>query len=169
MRYRNPRLSGTHGGHGMTYTERAVFPSDLDVVCSHRERMFREGGFPADVVTQMAKPFRQWLCVRLANGTYFGWIIEEHDKPVAGLGMLVLEWPAHPAHPAQDRRGYILNVYVEPDHRRAGLGRRLMTRAADEARRRDITFLTLHATEDGRRLYETLGWRSTPEMAISVV
>jgi GNAT superfamily N-acetyltransferase len=82
--------------------------------------------------------------------------------------MLILAWPPHPAHPAQDRRGYILNVFVEPNHRRAGLGRRLMALAAEEACRRNIAFLALHATEDDRRLYETLGWRPTTEMAISI-
>ena len=83
--------------------------------------------------------------------------------------MMVIDWSPHPSHPTQDRRGYILNVFVEPAHRRAGLGTRLMNVATDEARRRDIVFMVLHATELGRPVYERLGWKPTTEMAISII
>lgn len=116
----------------------------------------------------MADPFREWLAPRLADGRYFGWIVEEGGAPVAGLGMMEIDWPPHPLHPREARRGYILNVYVEPGFRRRGLARLLMETAQEEARRRGIGYAILHATDQGRALYEALGWTDTAEMALSI-
>ncbi len=150
------------------YELRSLHPSDLDLVCLHRERMFREAGWPEKVLNAMALPFRQWLAPRLNDGGYIGWVAETDGAAIAGLGMIFIEWPPHPSHPAQDRRGYILNLFVERQHRRAGLASRLMDMAMAEARRRGMVFIVLHATELGRPLYEKLGWKPTTEMAISL-
>jgi len=130
--------------------------------------MFRESGRPPAQVAAMADPFREWLAPRLADGRYFGWIVEEGGAPVAGLGMMEIDWPPHPLHPREARRGYILNVYVEPGFRRRGLARLLMETAQEEARRRGIGYAILHATDQGRALYEALGWTDTAEMALSI-
>jgi GNAT superfamily N-acetyltransferase len=150
------------------YDFRLLHPSDLDLVCLHRERMFREAGWPEEVLSAMAEPFRQWLAPRLHNGSYIGWVAEADGTAIAGLGVTFIEWPPHPSHPVQDHRGYIQNLFVEPQHRRAGLASRLMGTAINEARRRGIAFMTLHATEFGRPLYEKLGWKPTTEMSISL-
>jgi GNAT superfamily N-acetyltransferase len=150
------------------YKVRALRASDIDLVCLHRERMFREAGWSEEVLTAMAEPFRRWLAPRVQDGRYVGWVAEEDVTALAGLGMMIIEWSPHPSHPTQDRRGYILNLFVEPAHRRAGLARRLMAMAIDDAERRGIGFMVLHATEIGRPLYGKLGWRPTTEMAISL-
>lgn len=147
---------------------RAVLPADLDVIVRHRERMFRDSGRPEEVIAALVEPFRVWLQPRLGDGRYFGWMIEEDGRVLAGIGMMAIDWPPHPAHPASDKRGYILNVYVEPDCRRRGLARQLMEKAMAEAKAIGLTYVILHATAQGRRLYEALGWSSTAEMAISL-
>jgi len=147
---------------------REVRPSDLDLICQHRERMFREADFPEDAPARMAEPFRRWLAPRLEDRRYFGWIVERDGVAVAGLGMTVIDWPPHPLHPTQDVRGYILNVFVEPAHRGAGLAGRMMRMANDEAQRRGIDLMVLHATRLGRPVYERLGWEPTTEMATTV-
>lgn len=144
---------------------RAIDTNDLDLICRHREAMFREAGRDAQTLATMAAHFRTWLAPRLADGTYFGFVMCERDVPVAGIGLMEIDWPPHPAHPDQDKRGYVLNVYVEPDARRRGLARQLMQLADDEFARRGIRYVILHATEQGRDLYRQLGWSGTTEMA----
>jgi ribosomal protein S18 acetylase RimI-like enzyme len=85
---------------------------------------------------------------------------------IAGLGMMVIDWPPHPSHPADHRRAYILNVFVEPAYRRRGLARRLMALAEARGRELGISYAILHSTRQGRALYESLGWGPTSEMAI---
>jgi GNAT superfamily N-acetyltransferase len=93
-------------------------------------------------------------------------MLEEAGQVVAGLGMMVIDWPPHPSHPNDDRRAYILNVFVEPEHRRKGLAKQLMALAEDKGRQLDLRYAILHSTRQGRPLYEALGWGPTSEMAI---
>jgi ribosomal protein S18 acetylase RimI-like enzyme len=137
---------------------RAVGPEDLDLICHHREEMFRDAGSDERSLAVMTENFRLWLKPRLADGSYFGFILTAAGQPAAGVGLMLIDWPPHPMHPAQDRRGYVLNLFVEPEHRRKGLARRLMQLAEDELSGRGVSLLVLHATEKGRPLYSDLGW-----------
>ena len=129
--------------------------------------MFREAagdGRTEDILATMTKHFRIWLAPRLQDGSYFGFIAQDGDTPVAGIGLMTLPWPPHPFHPAEDERGYILNVYVEPSYRRRKIGDLLMKLAEEEFRRRGITFAVLHATSMGHHLYKAQSWEPTTEM-----
>ncbi len=59
--------------------------------------------------------------------------------------------------------GYIANVAVAPAYRRQGLGDALVTAMAEEARRRELSFLTLEVREShapARTLYEKHGYKA---------
>jgi len=149
----------------MSLGVRAVEPDDLELVCHHREEMFRDAGAEEELLKVMTENFRRWLHPRLEDGSYFGFILSHDGEPAGGVGLMLIDWPPHPLHPTTDRRGYVLNLYVHPEHRRNGLGRRLMELAEEELRRRGVELLVLHATEKGRPLYAQLGWvAGTAEM-----
>lgn len=116
----------------------------------------------------MTAHFRGWLAPRLADGSYFGYLVEEQCKPVAGIGLLVIDWPPHPSHPTQDKRGYVLNVFVEPTHRKKGIAGDLMKRSERELAARGISFAALHATRMRKPIYEGLGWATSSEMTKSL-
>jgi ribosomal protein S18 acetylase RimI-like enzyme len=80
----------------------------------------------------------------------------------------VIDWPPHPSHPLQSRRGYILNVFVEPACRGQGLARSLMGMALEEAKRRELQYLILHATAMAMPMYEKFGWHRTSEMSVTL-
>ena len=144
---------------------RTLHANDIDLVCRHREAMFRDAGRPDDVLRRMTEHFRVWVKPRLQDGSYFGYVMSDDGAPVAGIGLMLIDWPPHPEHPAQDKRGYVLNVYVEPSHRSRGLARELMKLAEAELLGRGAGYGVLHATEKGRPLYQGLGWTGTTEMA----
>jgi ribosomal protein S18 acetylase RimI-like enzyme len=144
---------------------RSLQPDDLDLICQHREKMFLEAGRSPDAVRLMTDSFRPWLRTRLADGRYFGFFLTVQDQVVAGIGLMEIEWPPHPSHPEQDKRAYMLNVYVEPAFRKRGLAKQMMQLAEQEFTRRGLQFAILHATAAGRPLYENLGWSGTTEMA----
>jgi len=144
---------------------RTLRTNDLDLVCRHREEMFRDAGRSDDVLVLMTKHFREWVRPRLLDGSYFGYVMLDDGTPVAGIGLMLIDWPPHPEHPTQDKRGYILNVFVEPDYRSRGLARELMNLAEAEFVRRGVCYAVLHATEKGKPLYQGLGWNGTTEMA----
>jgi GNAT superfamily N-acetyltransferase len=63
----------------------------------------------------------------------------------------------------------VLNVYCEPPHRRRGLARALMDAILDWCRERSISRVSLHASDEGRPLYEGLGFTATNEMRLERV
>lgn len=144
---------------------RTLHEDDLELVCRHREAMFRDAGKGDDVLLPMTTHFREWLRPRLADGSYFGFVMLDGGTPIAGIGLMLIDWPPHPAHPWQDKRGYVLNVFVEPGYRKRGLARELMHLADAEFARRGVDYAVLHATDKGRPLYQGLGWTATTEMA----
>ena len=150
-----------------TWNIRPVASHDVEAICSHRERMFAEAGRDAARIAEMRGPFREWVAPRIASGHYFGFVAESGREIVGGVGLLELDWAPHPLHPRQSRRGYVLNVFVEPAHRGAGCARALMRAAQDEFKRRGIAFLALHATAAGRPLYEAMGWSPGNEMTLA--
>ncbi len=153
------------GSIAMPSAARPVTPDDLELICRQREEMFRDAGEDDGVLAVMTAHFREWLAPRLADGSYFGFVVSDEGRPVAGIGLMVIDWPPHPVHPTQDGRGYVLNVFVEPSYRRRGLARELMALAEGEFARRRVTFAILHATETGMALYRQLGWKTTSEMS----
>lgn len=143
---------------------RRLLPDDLELICRHREAMFLEAGGDPAALRVMTEHFRPWLRVRLDDGRYYGFMVMDEGCPAAGIGLMSIDWPPHPAHPTQDQRGYVLNVFVEPAYRRRGLATALMKRAEAEFARRGLGFAVLHATEVGRPVYQALGWAATREM-----
>jgi len=144
---------------------REVTLSDIELICRHREEMFREAGRDEEPLRIMTENFRDWLRPRLRDGSYFGYVLLDNELPVAGIGLMSIDWPPHPLHPAQDKRGYVLNVYTEKAYRRRGLAHELMRLADIAFSERNLQYAVLHATATGRPLYEKLGWGTTTEMA----
>lgn len=144
---------------------RALGVDDIDIICEHREKMFRDAGRDENTLAGMTSAFRKWLKPRLLDKRYFGFFLVENDAVVAGIGLMEIDWPPHPSHPMQSSRGYVLNLYVEAPHRKKGMGKILMRMAEEEFARRDLQFAILHSTQMGRPLYENMGWGPTTEMS----
>lgn len=146
-------------------TIRAATPADVDIITHHRRRMFVDAGRADNrVLDVMEEQFRPWLASMLAEGKYMGWLAMQGDDVIGGAGLLLLDWPPHPLDPTSDHRGYLLNVYVHPEHRRKRLASQLIELALAEARRRKIRVVSLHSTDAARPLYESNGFRQTNEM-----
>jgi ribosomal protein S18 acetylase RimI-like enzyme len=144
---------------------RLADPGDAALITRHRRRMFIDAGRPdSQVLEAMAQNHEPWVAKAIEDGRYLGWLTEDDGKVVAGAGLLILDWPPHPLDPRSSARGYLLNVYVEPEYRRRHLATNLIDLALAEARRRGIRVVALHSTDEGRRLYESTGFRATNEM-----
>ncbi|HEY1239859.1 MAG TPA: GNAT family N-acetyltransferase [Bryobacteraceae bacterium] len=135
----------------------------------HRRAMFFDMGRRDEAwLDEVAGSFLPWVRQRLETGEYQAWFALAPDGTVAaGAGLWFLDWFPH----RLDRgslRGYLLNVYTEPEYRRRGLARRLVAITLDCCRERGITIATLHASDDGRPLYESLGFTATNEMRVEL-
>ena len=59
-----------------------------------------------------------------------------------------------------------MNVHVEKEFRRKGIARRMIELLVDEAKERGVTEISLDATDDGRKLYEAIGWHKNSEAMV---
>ena len=63
-------------------------------------------------------------------------------------------------------RGYLFNVYTEPEFRGRGLARRMTETLLLEARNRGVGIVELHASKDAEKLYRAMGFEPTPEFRL---
>ena len=152
-----------------TYCIRPATPQDLEVVLTHRRRMFEDMGFSErqalDAMIAVSTPL---IRRGLMDGTYRGWLVETTgDVIVAGGGVIMLQFQPHPLD-ARPQRAWVVNMFTDPEHRRRGLARRLMQTILEWCRKDGMRSLYLHASGDGRPLYESMGFKSTNEMRLAL-
>jgi GNAT superfamily N-acetyltransferase len=151
------------------YDRRKILASDANLICDHRERIFLESGKDKAKVLAMAEPFRAWLKGHLGSGSYYGFVMTDNNAPIASIGLMTIDWPPHPAHPLECHRGYVLNLYVEPEYRHKGIAKELMLSADQEFIDRGAHCSILHPTQVARPIYESLGWEISGEMTKSTL
>jgi len=140
---------------------------DLETIVHHRRAMFFDMGSRDErALDAMSEKFRPWLQRKMAAGGHLAWFAIAPDGAVAaGAGLWFMDWP--PLMTTGGKwRGNILNVYTEPAYRRQGLARRLMLVAMDWCAREGVEGVILHASAEGRPLYENLGFEPTNEMRL---
>jgi GNAT superfamily N-acetyltransferase len=142
---------------------------DAETIAGHRRSMFFDMGHrDEEQLNAMITAFRPWLREKMSSGEYLAWMATGGDgRIVAGLGLWLMDWPPHLVGPGS-RRGNILNVYTLPSFRRQGIARHLMEAALDWCRGNGIRAVILHASDEGRSLYERLGFGPTNEMRLMV-
>jgi len=103
---------------------------------------------------------RTFIDDETAAGRMHTWVAE--TTTCVGVISLLL-WARVP-RPFDDGRrdGYIINMYVEPGQRGRGLGRRLLDECLASREEFGIGRFYLHATDEGRPLYESSGFRPNP-------
>lgn len=142
---------------------------DARTIAAHRRSMFRDMGYQdKGALDAMMAKFLPWLEAKMASGDYLAWLaVAADDLVVAAAGLWLMDWPAHMLGSCA-RRGNILNVYTEPEFRRRGLARCLIEAALSWCRANGVDFVILHASSEGRALYESLGFQAGNEMRIKL-
>lgn len=150
---------------------RLATPADAAALARHRAEIFRDTGELteeqyAPFVEAVGRDLNTWL----EAGEYVGWVATLADCPqgiLAGAGIHLRKLLARPRLSGAFRVGpeaIVLNVFTERAWRRRGLARRLMEEVIDWARAHGVVRLVLHASPEGRPLYESLGFEPTNEM-----
>lgn len=149
------------------FTIREAAPSEVALVMHHRRAMFRDmGQGTAEELDRMVEAARPLLARALGDGSYHHWLaVDTSGRVVGGGGVLLCPWPANPKD-ACTERAMILNVYTEPEFRRLGVARKIVGTILDWIQARGLRSANLHASDEGRVLYEKLGFVATNEMRL---
>lgn len=143
---------------------------DIPTIVRQRHAMFAEmGDGTPESLARMDVAYGRWLVEKMSVGEYLGWFaLDDDGTPVAGVGLWAQEWPAGPFDQT-GKRAYLMNVYTEPPYRGRGLARRLVRLSLDWARDNGLQTALLNASDAGRPIYESLGFRQSSEMRLSLV
>lgn len=145
---------------------RMANPEDIQFVMHHRRMMFYDMGFKEQSkLDAMEKTSSPYFLKELKNGTYLGWLVEDKGKVIAGAGIIILDVHSSPNFPLPTRP-HIVNVYTEPAYRRKGIARKLMELIIEWCRENGYGVVGLHASPEGKPLYESMGFSPTNEMKL---
>jgi len=157
------------------FAVRLAIAADIPILARQRVTMFRDmGKLRAALEEPLERATLAYMTDALPRGEYLAWVAESAGPTPSIVGGAGVQLRSILPRPREDVTGVelgpeaiVLNVYVEPEWRRRGLGEALMRALLDDLARRSIRRVVLHAAADGRRLYERLGFVPTNEMRLS--
>ena len=158
-----------------SFAVRKADAADIPALARHRVGMFRDmGQLASDRKEPLERATASFLRDAMPRGEYLAWVAEDAGTPaviVGGAGVQLRPILPRPRVGAEDLElgpeAIVLNVYVEPEWRRRGVAEALMRTLLDDLAARGLRRIVLHASVDGRRLYERLGFEPTNEMRLS--
>jgi GNAT superfamily N-acetyltransferase len=146
---------------------------DIPHLARHRVAMFRDMGQLAPHLEEdLQRATASYLREAMPRGEYLAWVAEQDAPPasvIGGAGVQlrpILPRPRGGEELEPGPEAIVLNVYVEPPWRRRGVAEALMGKLLGTLAERGIRRVVLHASSDGRRLYERLGFIPTNEMRL---
>jgi GNAT superfamily N-acetyltransferase len=158
----------------LKYAIRQATVGDAAVVAQHRLSMFRDmGQVPNDALAAtLLEASNGALAALLRDGSYVGWLaISESGRVLAGAGAHVQSHLPRISHDGISvttaQVPLVVNVYTEPEARGKGMARALMTTLLKWTTIQGYDRVTLHASDAGRALYQSLGFVPTNEMRLS--
>ncbi len=142
--------------------------ADIAEILRQRRRMYEDIHHTDSVVLDAVVSLSStYLKTAMANGSFRAWLASDGNRVVAGGAVIISPWPAHP-YDLECRRATILNVFTDPEYRRRGIARKLLQTIIAWCQREGFARVTLHASPEGRHLYESLGFEPSNEMRLSL-
>lgn len=150
------------------YSIRKAAPSDIPMLAHHRVGMFRDMGvLDAAQEATLSQATSEYLREAMPRGEYLAWVATSPSGEVlGGAGVQLRPMLPRPdgARLEHGPEAIVLNVYVEREWRRRGIAEALMRELLTDLASRGVRRIVLHASEEGRGLYQRLGFEQTNEM-----
>ncbi|MDZ8258293.1 GNAT family N-acetyltransferase [Nostoc sp. ChiQUE01b] len=135
---------------------------ELEALIQLRLELLREtGNIKADSDTaNLAEATRKYVGEKMPSGEFLAWVAEVDSQIVATSGLVFFQRPPYNGN-LSGLEAYVMNVYTIPMWRGQGIATALLKEIISFVRTTEAKRLWLHATEDGKRIYEKLGFVST--------
>lgn len=143
---------------------RVTDASDIDMLMDVRLSMLRiVNDLPADYIfdDELVVSSRRYFL----EGDQTTVVAVDDGRCVACASMSYIEIMPTFSHPS-GKRAHLMNVYTEESYRRRGIARQLVNMLIGDARAHGATEISLDATESGRPLYESMGFKASEECMV---
>jgi GNAT superfamily N-acetyltransferase len=147
---------------------RKAIPADIPEILKQRQRMHQDmGATDARALTAMAELSEGYLGRAFDDNSFHAWLALAGEHAAGGGAIIVSPWLAHP-YDLECRRATILNVYVYPEFRRRRIATEMMKTMISWCKDEGFAAVYLHASEDGKPVYEFLGFVTGNEMKLNL-
>ncbi len=104
----------------------------------------------------------------LPSGEHIAFVAVDIDgcERIVGTGGISFYSVMPTYHLPSGRKGYIMNMYTDPEYRRRGIARYILSLLIEDAHSLGVEHITLEATPMGRPLYESYGFSAMQDEMI---
>ena len=113
------------------------------------------------------RQLKEYFLKAISNNSFIGILAEIEGAVVSAAFLVISERPANPAF-ITGITGTLLNVITYPEYRRKGIATKVIEKIIDESKKEGVSSIDLMATEDGKALYEKMGFTITKYTAMRV-
>lgn len=139
----------------MSVEYRKLHSGDLDEFITMRINQLREEG--AKEETDLRPALLDYYTRHMSDGTFVSWLAVDGERIVGTSGMSFVEKPPYFGCPS-GKMGLLSSMYTDPDYRRQGIARELLSRVVGEARRYGCGTVQITASDMGVLLYTDFGF-----------
>jgi GNAT superfamily N-acetyltransferase len=136
-------------------TYQKLTKAQLDTFIQMRIRQLREEGATEDI--DLVPALLDYYECHMADGTFVSWLAMDGDKIVGTSGMSFVEKPPYFSCPS-GRIGLLSSMFTDPDYRRMGIAKELLSRVVEEARNYGCGCVQITASDMGVLLYTDFGF-----------
>ncbi len=144
---------------------------DIDMLTKTRIRVLRAANSLSDDIdmNEVEKQSYDYYERALCDDTHIAYLVFNEKRFVASGGVSFFQvMPTY--HNVSGKKAYIMNIYTEPAYRRRGIAYKILDLLVSDVRSKEITSISLEATEAGRPLYEKYGFvKMDDEMELPMV
>ena len=127
----------------------------LDTFINIRIKQLREEGATEDF--DLVPALKDYYNRHMADGTFVSWLAMDQEKFVGTSGMSFVEKPPYFGCPS-GRLGLLSSMFTDPDYRRKGIAKELLSRVVEEARNYGCGAVHITASDMGVLLYTDFGF-----------
>ena len=140
----------------MEIAYRRLEEKDLDTFIAMRINQLREEGAKEDIDLRPA--LADYYKRHIADGTFVSWLAVDGDKIIGTSGMSIVEKPPYFGCPS-GKLGLLSSMYTNPNYRRKGIAKKLLSLVVDEARKAGCGAVHITASDMGVLLYTDFGFK----------
>lgn len=139
----------------MNITYKKLTVKELDTFIQMRINQLREEGATEDI--DLVPALRDYYDRHMADGTFVSWLAMDGEKIIGTSGMSFVEKPPYFGCPS-GRIGLLSSMFTDPNYRRMGIAKELLSRVVEEARAYGCGTVQITASDMGVKLYTAYGF-----------
>ena len=128
---------------------------ELNTFIDMRIKQLREEGAKEEI--DLVPSLKQYYMRHMADGTFVSWLAFDEDQIVGTSGMSFVEKPPYFGCPS-GKIGLLSSMFTDPDYRRKGIAKELLSRVIDDARKYGCGTVQITASDMGVKLYSSFGF-----------